>query len=169
MIRRPPRSTLFPYTTLFRSGLRREPVGDLLGQEVRVAGIVHYDLAEHLAHDNLDVLVVDIHALRPVDLLHFVHEVALRRGRAAFVAQVVLEDLVRVDRTFRDRGVRPDLGPLDDRGLQELTLDLVLPALGAVRRSYDDLYETVALGLFQRHRAVDVGKHGLGLRVPGLE
>src|SRR2546426_10775013 len=25
MIRRPPRSTLFPYTTLFRSGLRREP------------------------------------------------------------------------------------------------------------------------------------------------
>src|SRR2546430_8936226 len=25
MIRRPPRSTLFPYTTLFRSGLQREP------------------------------------------------------------------------------------------------------------------------------------------------
>src|SRR5258705_11698642 len=32
MIRRPPRSTLFPYTTLFRSRLRRqaEVVGDLL-------------------------------------------------------------------------------------------------------------------------------------------
>src|SRR3712207_8281889 len=27
MIRRPPRSTLFPYTTLFRSGLRRVHVG----------------------------------------------------------------------------------------------------------------------------------------------
>src|SRR5438105_15905803 len=26
MIRRPPRSTLFPYTTLFRSGLLRQPV-----------------------------------------------------------------------------------------------------------------------------------------------
>src|SRR2546427_4726354 len=26
MIRRPPRSTLFPYTTLFRSGLRRKAV-----------------------------------------------------------------------------------------------------------------------------------------------
>src|SRR3712207_8265735 len=25
MIRRPPRSTLFPYTTLFRSGLRHDP------------------------------------------------------------------------------------------------------------------------------------------------
>src|SRR2546427_8597748 len=28
MIRRPPRSTLFPYTTLFRSGLRRQADGD---------------------------------------------------------------------------------------------------------------------------------------------
>src|SRR3712207_9160675 len=28
MIRRPPRSTLFPYTTLFRSGVRRRPLGD---------------------------------------------------------------------------------------------------------------------------------------------
>src|SRR3712207_7918955 len=27
MIRRPPRSTLFPYTTLFRSGLRAPPPG----------------------------------------------------------------------------------------------------------------------------------------------
>src|SRR2546429_2227119 len=29
MIRRPPRSTLFPYTTLFRSRRRREPVTEL--------------------------------------------------------------------------------------------------------------------------------------------
>src|SRR3712207_8871447 len=28
MIRRPPRSTLFPYTTLFRSGMARAPVQD---------------------------------------------------------------------------------------------------------------------------------------------
>src|SRR5690349_22331050 len=28
MIRRPPRSTLFPYTTLFRSGLEHQVVGD---------------------------------------------------------------------------------------------------------------------------------------------
>src|SRR2546430_13420468 len=31
MIRRPPRSTLFPYTTLFRS---RSPVAELLGDEL---------------------------------------------------------------------------------------------------------------------------------------
>src|SRR2546422_4377121 len=37
MIRRPPRSTLFPYTTLFRSRLR--PGGDQGVQEVAVLGI----------------------------------------------------------------------------------------------------------------------------------
>src|SRR3712207_7538715 len=37
MIRRPPRSTLFPYTTLFRSGLTRQrsdPLARCLGNEV---------------------------------------------------------------------------------------------------------------------------------------
>src|SRR5687767_15599880 len=42
MIRRPPRSTLFPYTTLFRSGVRRRrlvPVGRQAGRHaVRVRG-----------------------------------------------------------------------------------------------------------------------------------
>src|SRR3989441_11861115 len=40
MIRRPPRSTLFPYTTLFRSvGQRREE--RLLGRERRLVALVH--------------------------------------------------------------------------------------------------------------------------------
>src|SRR3712207_8419444 len=34
MIRRPPRSTLFPYTTLFRSGFRNWPVRDFAGADV---------------------------------------------------------------------------------------------------------------------------------------
>src|SRR5256885_12578731 len=34
MIRRPPRSTLFPYTTLFRSGFDRPPVSDIDPQVV---------------------------------------------------------------------------------------------------------------------------------------
>src|SRR3712207_7123786 len=37
MIRRPPRSTLFPYTTLFRSGLRR-PGGGARRHARRLAG-----------------------------------------------------------------------------------------------------------------------------------
>src|SRR5256885_9572008 len=40
MIRRPPRSTLFPYTTLFRSGLQRAGPGgvDALRQRQRAVG-----------------------------------------------------------------------------------------------------------------------------------
>src|SRR2546425_2724269 len=35
MIRRPPRSTLFPYTTLFRSQLRAHVLGRVVGEGVR--------------------------------------------------------------------------------------------------------------------------------------
>src|ERR1039457_3512320 len=41
MIRRPPRSTLFPYTTLFRSGVQR--VGLALPAAVLAVGAVHFD------------------------------------------------------------------------------------------------------------------------------
>src|SRR3712207_4137725 len=60
MIRRPPRSTLFPYTTLFRS-----------------------------ADDDLDVLVVDVDALEAVDLLDFVDEVLLQTVHAEHAEDVV--------------------------------------------------------------------------------
>src|SRR5256885_13047363 len=59
MIRRPPRSTLFPYTTLFRSRLRRclpDQAGvrdrledDLVRDRVAV-GQVRHDLGERLAY-----------------------------------------------------------------------------------------------------------------------
>src|SRR5688572_32420728 len=39
MIRRPPRSTLFPYTTLFRSSRRRRRAGDPWGAIVRSEGL----------------------------------------------------------------------------------------------------------------------------------
>src|SRR5438034_5146899 len=39
MLRRPPRSTLFPYTTLFRSELARE--SEQAAQDQRLAGHVH--------------------------------------------------------------------------------------------------------------------------------
>src|SRR3712207_7350854 len=40
MIRRPPRSTLFPYTTLFRSRLRPPDGGDLVAHQGR---LFHHD------------------------------------------------------------------------------------------------------------------------------
>src|SRR5438477_9656404 len=38
MIRRPPKSTLFPYTTLFRSGVRGDPVPERGGEHRRLRG-----------------------------------------------------------------------------------------------------------------------------------
>src|ERR1700754_1950121 len=73
----------------------------LAGQQVAVALLLHADLLEHLAHDQLDVLVVDVHALRLVDLLHLLDEVHLGRRAAAQI-----EQLVRVQRALVELGAR---------------------------------------------------------------
>src|SRR5256885_8920812 len=44
MIRRPPRSTLFPYTTLFRSELRVQKVGGEVGHDHGDGGQQHHSL-----------------------------------------------------------------------------------------------------------------------------
>ena len=52
MIRRPPRSTLFPYTTLFRSGfennVKRLKVGVFYQIEDSKVDIIHYDIDEKM-------------------------------------------------------------------------------------------------------------------------
>src|SRR6185436_595731 len=49
---------------------------DLLAlEELRLAGVLDLDLLQHLADDDLDVLVVDGHALQPVDVLDLVDQV----------------------------------------------------------------------------------------------
>src|SRR5256885_17066958 len=55
MIRRPPRSTLFPYTTLFRSGRRRGGV-DQFRISLQTAGA---DAPAHRQHDHACAAVVD--------------------------------------------------------------------------------------------------------------
>src|SRR3712207_7152634 len=47
MIRRPPRSTLFPYTTLFRSGPEPEPHGRAHRGEAALVGAVPAHLGGH--------------------------------------------------------------------------------------------------------------------------
>src|SRR3712207_8485601 len=51
MIRRPPRSTLFPYTTLFRSRVRN------LAEQLRQRAAMVYLVVVH--HDVVDVLQID--------------------------------------------------------------------------------------------------------------
>jgi hypothetical protein len=63
---------------------------DLLApDEARITGIDHFDLAQHLPDDHLDVLVVDAHALEAVDLLDLVDDV-LRELSDALQAQDVV-------------------------------------------------------------------------------
>src|SRR5699024_8302890 len=69
-------------------------VGQFAGQQVRLPGVQHSHPAQHLTHDDLDVLVVDVHALGAVDLLDLVHEVLLHRAGAEDP-----QDLLRIHRT----------------------------------------------------------------------
>ena len=63
-----------------------------------VARLVDAHLAQHLPDDDLDVLVVDGHALAAVHALDFLDEVALHG-----IAAARLEVLLRVDRAVGDR------------------------------------------------------------------
>src|SRR5918994_290537 len=150
-------------------GKHCKAVGDLLGEQLRVAWVVHDHLAQHLAYDDLDVLVVDVHALGAVDLLHLIDQVALGRGAAAAVAEVVLQDGVRADGPFRDRGVRPDLGALHELGPEQLALDRVRLALLAIGRGDNDPYLPVRVCLLQGDGTVDLGQGRLGLGMPSFE
>ena len=64
-------------------------------EERRVARFGDAHLAQHLAHDDLDVLVVDRHTLQAINFLHFVDQVLLQFLRAADV-----ENFVRNNRAF---------------------------------------------------------------------
>ena len=71
-------------------------------QQAGVARVLDADLAEHAGDDDLDVLVVDIHALAAVHALDFVEQVLLHR----FLARDA-EDVVRHQRAVDERLVRP--------------------------------------------------------------
>ena len=62
---------------LLVDSLHIQPVGQRAADQVGGAGVGHPDLAAHLADDDLDVLVVDLHALQAVDLLDLADEVVL--------------------------------------------------------------------------------------------
>jgi len=55
----------------------------LAPQKRRVARFGDAHFAQHLAHDDFDVLVVDLHTLQPIYLLNFIDEVLLQILRSA--------------------------------------------------------------------------------------
>ena len=52
-------------------------VDDLILEETGVSRVLDLHLVHHLADDDLEVLVVDLHALHTVHLLHLVDDVLL--------------------------------------------------------------------------------------------
>src|SRR3712207_8750276 len=57
MIRRPPRSTLFPYTTLFRSAFAAEH-GTVPGGSIAILGLGRLGTRELTAGSDLDLVVI---------------------------------------------------------------------------------------------------------------
>src|SRR2546425_13145880 len=94
MIRRPPRSTLFPYTTLFRSlpRLRRE-IAPMLDSAVPVIGDLPREEQHRLGPGDSDPLAVAggiVHARR-AEFLDLRHRLSSRRAiirRVSIVATV---------------------------------------------------------------------------------
>src|SRR5919201_1748460 len=141
--------------------IEHDLVDELPGQELGFAGVLDPHLLEHLTHDQLDVLVVDVDALRLVDLLHLADEVQLGRRRALEPEQVG-----RVERSLVQRVARLDrLALLDEyaRPPRELVRDRLLLALD------DDRDLRAALGVLDVDQPADLGQLRGALRVPRLE
>jgi hypothetical protein len=87
----------------------------LATQERGVAGLDDLHLAQHLADDHLDVLVVDLHALQAVDVLDLANEVVRERLDA-----LQPQDVVRVRLAVRDDFAALDVLALEHRQVAPL-------------------------------------------------
>ena len=126
-------------------------------------GVGDLDLLQHLADDHLDVLVVDRHALQPVDVLDLVDEVGGQR----------LDALDRQD-VVRRRVALDDVVALLDGvaflEMERLALrDQVLDRLGALLARLDDDAALVLVVAAEADRAVDLGDDRVILRTARLE
>src|SRR2546427_13203114 len=81
MIRRPPRSTLFPYTTLFRSYLRLAPsiphAHHMRGHELRRAGRIEEAIQEFRKADELENAYYRAEHISPEYDWHHSHNLSL--------------------------------------------------------------------------------------------
>src|SRR5579864_1409899 len=143
--------------------VEHELVDELARQQIRAARVVHADLLQHLPHDELDVLVVDLDALRLVDLLHLVDEVQLDRR-----VPLQTEQVGRADRALGERVTRLDPVAVRDEQPRAARnrVRLVVVLVAAVG---DDRDLDLALRLLDRDETVDLRALRGALRVAGLE
>ena len=135
-------------------------VDALTGKEGGVAGLGDEHTAQHLADDELDVLVVDRHTLVAVHLLHLFDEVLLGLADA-----LDLEELLRVLRAFHEGVARVDLLAVGDFEVCACRQrdDLLVAVLG------NDGHAAPGLVLVDAHDAGLADEHGGTLRGTGLE
>src|SRR3990167_1897546 len=105
-----------------------------------VTRLGHFDLAQHLAQDGLDVLVVDLHALQAVNVLNLVDDVL---GQGADAQQT--QDVVRIARTVGDDFTLVDLFTFEHVQVTPLRNQLFV-RIAAIVRGNDQA--ALALGLF---------------------
>jgi len=86
--------------------LKFESIHDQTGEEIGVPGVGDLHLSQHASDDDFNVLVVDFHPLRAVDLLDFMEQVLLN---SLFTADT--QDVVRDQWAFYE-----SLSSLDDIG-----------------------------------------------------
>ena len=86
-------------------------VDEFCRKERRITRTDNLYLAQHLTHDQLDVLVVDVDALATIDLLDLFDEVPLGGSHAAN-----FEDFLGVERAFGELGSGSDLLALGHPG-----------------------------------------------------
>ena len=136
-------------------------VDDLLGQETGIARIVDLYLVHHLAHDHLEVLVVDLHTLHAVYLLYLVDDVLLDLSRA-----LDGQNIARSDRSVRKRRTGTDIVVLLHEDLTRQRYEVTLHV--AHFRGNDD-FAVAPLDLSERNLTVDFRYDGGIRRVTGLE
>ena len=137
---------------------------DLLAlQERGAAGLGDLPLLQHLADDHLDVLVVDLHALQPVDLLHLLDQVVGQRldahdGEDVMGGRVAVHDVLALldEVAFLHRDVL---------ALRHHVLD----RLGAFLDRLDGDPALVLEVLAEVHVAGDLGDDRVVLGTPRLE
>ena len=113
-------------------------------------------------HDDLDVLVVDIHALGAVHGVHFLHDVHLCGARAEDA-----QDLLRVDGAFDELGAGFDMVAVLDQHRRTTGHRVDDRLDGVVVRLQGDL--TAALGVFHLDHAGELRDRSLALRGTGFE
>src|SRR6516164_3172090 len=137
---------------------------DLLAlQQLGITGVVDLDFLQHLANDHLDVLVVDVDALKPIHLLNVVHEVGSQffdalDGKNVVRSGIALNDIVAL---------------LDYVSVLKMNVlafrDQVLLRLLTFRRRFDRDAALVLVFLAEPHRTADLGDDRRFFRTPRFE